>query len=490
MISYDLSVDEVASNDSNNLKTPPSPTNVNIDSSNSSQELKNEQSSVTNSKESSNIASDNNHNSSIKSNNSISIGSAKIIDDSENPSLANNSNITSSDIGKNETIDSNKMAEFFPKDNSLSLNEKVEKQIEENKSNSLLVPILSNDSPSTETNTAITSNLEETHNKTIAPPLSSNSEANNENEYSELGPDTPAVEDEPYINAKIMEKKAISYSGKLVLSDSIEAYKFLGDKNKCWPQSICYDKDGNLWVLDGQLNHINCYNTKGIEIVSFGSKGKAINELGLPVSLAVFKDFILVGDRQKNSIHIFDKKGNWLNAIQSDPNVGLKISNPVSICVRNNEIWVGDSRTNRVLCFDDRFSFLGSFGSTKESVIESISSIATDNEYIYILEEEGVLKKFGTMGNFISAFHTDIKYSTGLFIDSNKNIWITDIEAGKINCFSNDEGKILFSINKKNLSSLYKEGDKLAPSSISINSAAKIAIADTYSKNIKIFEIK
>ena len=307
----------------------------------------------------------------------------------------------------------------------------------------------------------------------------------------ELNPDTPAVEDDSsntLSESSIEPDKKLSYNGKLTLAASFDAFKFLSDKNKSWPKAICFENN-NLWVLDGQLCRITCYNTRGTEINSFGSKGQAINQLGIPVSMALFKDFVLIGDRQKNCIHIYSKKGDWLNAIQNDPNVGLKISNPVSISIKGEEIWVGDGSTNRILCFDKNFSFLGSFGSTRDSKIESITSISTDNEYIYILEEEGILKKFGSMGNFLAAVPTDSKYAVSLLVDSNKNFWITDLEKGAVYCIS-DEGKTLFSIDRKKLSGLFSDSNKFAPSSIAISNSAKIAVADTYSKQIKIFEIK
>ena len=326
---------------------------------------------------------------------------------------------------------------------------------------------------------------------TVAEPLDPNTPAVENDDYSELDPDAPAVEDDAseFPSEPVEQPKQISYNGKLKLSNSFEAYRFLGDKNKCWPKSICFDNKNNLWLLDGQLCHIICYSSKGTELLCFGKKGNARNELGIPVSLCVYKDYILVGDRQKNCIHIFNKKGDWVNAIQNDPKVGLKISNPVAISIRGDEIWVGDGSTNRVLCFDKNFSFLGSFGSSKESKINSISSISTDNEFIYILEEEGVLKKFGTMGNFISAVPTDSKYALGLFVDSRKNFWIADLEQGTVSCLSS-EGKTLYSIDRKSLSGLFNESNKFAPSSVAISSSAKIAVADTYSKQIKIFEIK
>ena len=62
------------------------------------------------------------------------------------------------------------------------------------------------------------------------------------------------------------------------------------------------------------------------------------------------------------------------------------------------------------------------------------------------------------------------------------------MEQGGVYCFS-AEGKNLFSIDKISLSGLFNDSNKFSPSALSISSSAKIAVADTYSKQIKIFEI-
>ncbi len=484
-INYDLTVDETAVSEKN-----PLPQSTNTQSV--QQESKPAQNDTKKNVEETNKVSTNKESGS----NSFSlIGGARIIDESE-PELKNNplnnpeNNTADSTTSENkadekkEEIVKNDSSDL-PKPEETSTNEaKPENEVS-------LVPNITNDSVKTEPATEEIKETEETVTAAVAEPINSNTSSVENDDYGELDPDAPAVEEDEQEATPTPQEpaKQISYKGTLKLSNTVDAYRFLGDKNKCWPKAIYFDDKNNLWVLDGQLCHIICYSPKGTELLYFGKKGKAVNELGIPVSLAVYKDYILVGDRQKNCIHIFSKKGNWINAIQSDPKVGLKISNPISICVRDEEIWVGDGSTNRILCFNKNFSFLGSFGSTKESKINSISSISTDNEFVYILEEDGILKKFGTMGNFLSAVPSDSKYAVSLFVDSKKNFWITDLEQGKVNCMSS-EGKTLFSIDRKSVSGLFSDSDKFAPSSVSISSSAKIAVADTYSKQIKIFEIK
>ncbi len=395
---------------------------------------------------------------------------------------------------------------------SISDTKKIENQISESNSINSNENQVSNiiNTPKNETQTENKS-IEET--KSIEEKIDSNADINDENnnndnndiqtavaeplgpetEALEISPDTVAIEDNqniPYNQIKVQNQKLV-YNGNLKLIKSIDVYKFIADKNKCWPKAICFDNYENLWILDGQLNKISCYDLNGREIISFGTKGKSKNEFGIPVSLAIFNNNILVGDRQKNCIHIFNREGNWVNVIQNDPNVGLKITNPVSICIRNNEeIWVGDGSSKRILCFDKNYSFLGSFGSSNDSKIESFSSVSNDNEFIYILEDNGILKKFGTMGNLISALPTDYNYSSGLYVDKNRNSWIIESEQGKIICLSPEDGKIHYLIDETLILKLLPNNKRFSPTAISISPSSKIAIADSYSKQVYIFEIK
>ncbi len=423
--------------------------------------------------------------------NSPSIGSAKIIDDSE-PKQTNELDQTELSKDTSNAIQNNS-TEIKSEIAINTSNQEVKESEPKIQQENILVPnIVASDSAKKEVivEEPINPVVEEPIKPAVAAPLDADTVASDD-EYSELDPDAPAVEEDEEVPQQEtpVTAKSLKYKGKLELINSFDAFRFLGDKNKCWPKAICYDSFDNIWILDGQLCRVICYNSKGKEIKSFGSKGKSNFELGIPVSLALFNNYILIGDRQKKCIHVFNKDGNWVNAIQSDPNVGLKISNPISICIRNNEIWIGDAGTQRVLCFDAKLSFLGSFGSSKESKIDSISAISSDNDSIFILEDEGILKKFGTMGNFVSAIPTDYKFSENLFVDKNKNYWIANSEKGKVSCFS-EEGKTLFTIDRQSLKGFYAESDKFSPSAVTLSQSSKIAVADTYSKQIKIFEIK
>lgn len=306
---------------------------------------------------------------------------------------------------------------------------------------------------------------------------------------AELGTNTMQIGAEPNSIAEKKPIKAINYNGKLTLVKDWDSSDLPTEKNKSWIKAVAFDENSNLWVLDGQLNKISCYSKDGAKIKAFGSKGSEPGSLGLPVSIAVFNNNIIVGDRQKHCVFVFDFNGNLVNIIQSSQNLGLEIANPVSIMIRNQEIWIADAGTNRVLCFDSEYRFLGSFGSTDESRIDSIAGADTDGNSIYILEEEGILKKFGPMGNFESAFSTNISFASQLYIDYSNNFWVVDSENNVICCIS-PKGEVICRIDEAMIKGADEKSRMFCPTAVSVDTDAQIIIADVGSKQIKVFELK
>lgn len=281
----------------------------------------------------------------------------------------------------------------------------------------------------------------------------------------------------------------VNYSGKLKINNYIDIYEDYTEKNKCWPQALYWDNGDKLWVLDSQLCRIQCFASDGTRLKAFGKKGNGAGELGLPVSLAVNNNTILVGDRLKHCIHVFDHNGNWLGALQSDSKSNFKLVNPISICYKENEILVGDRGLDQITCFDSNYRYKSSLGSSESSKLDSISSIAILKDSIIVLEETGNIKSYSFSGDFLSSFSTNSNIVNSLYIDKNDKIWICDNENCSVKCFSKDG----IEITKIGIDELNQAGETrmaFSPMSITINSQGIIAIADGNSRQIKLLELK
>ena len=293
-------------------------------------------------------------------------------------------------------------------------------------------------------------------------------------------------ENVPTENIKV-NNFVLDYKSKFALKESLDIYSYSDEALKCWPQALCFDSDNNLYVLDSQLCRVIVFDSNLYRVRTFGTKGSMDSEFGLPTSIAVNDDYVLVGDRQKHCIHAFSHEGEWKFAVKNSSANVLNIANPSSIIFRSNEIWVGDSVTQRILCFDKNFSFLGSFGSTNEAPLKDIVSIAYSKNSIFVLEESGALKRFSPMGAFEAAISTDFSFVVNLFADSNGNLWVCDQDKGCVRCF-NMEDEILATIDGETIGD--GQNNRIAPSAFAISPSGIVAIADVRSRQVKILEIK
>ncbi len=306
--------------------------------------------------------------------------------------------------------------------------------------------------------------------------------ANNGNDFS----DAPAVDHEAAVSPvaaeteEIISLENLATSTVFNLEKSFSAVSEEADKLNAWPQSVAWGETGGLWVLDSQLFKVSRFNLNGSLVRSFGAKGGADGQFGLPVAIAVKDQKIYVADTTKRSIHILNEDGSFAGAISGDPATAAKIDLPSGICFRKNEIWVADRAQARILCFNDQGAFLGSFSSTAAAPIVAPVSIRADADSLFFLESNGLVKKFSPMGSFDATFQSGCSESTGFDIDPWGGIWVCDPVKFMAHRFSRN-GKILTSI-------LPPPGPKpWVPTSVAVRRDGKIAITDAQNKMIHIF---
>jgi len=298
--------------------------------------------------------------------------------------------------------------------------------------------------------------------------------------------DAPAVDHETAASAvepeieEIITREDLDASSTFSLEKSFSVVSEEAEKLNAWPQSIAWGETGGIWVLDSQLFKVSRFNLNGSLVKSFGAKGSADGQFGLPVAIAVKDQKIYVADTTKRGIHILNEDGSFAGAISGDPATAAKIDLPSGICFRKNEIWVSDRAQARILCFNDQGAFLGSFASTAAAPIVSPVSIRADADSLFFLESNGLVKKFSPMGSFDATFQSGCSESTGFDVDPWGGIWVCDPVKFMVHRFSRN-GKILTSI-------LPPPGPKpWVPTSVAVRKDGKVAITDAQNKMIHIF---
>jgi sugar lactone lactonase YvrE len=273
---------------------------------------------------------------------------------------------------------------------------------------------------------------------------------------------------------------SLSENAAFVIDAGFSILENEADAAVAWPHDLCWDSNGMLWILDSQKRRISSFSRDGKLRTAFGSKGELEGSLGLPVALAVHGDLVYVSDSSMHAIHKFSSNGNFLGMIRSDPAAGLLVDLPGGICFRKEEMWVADRGTSRIMCFNPQGGFLGSFGSTAAAPIQAPISIRADSESLFILEKNGLVKKFSPMGHFDATFQTGCREGLGFDVDPWGGIWVCDAEKFKVFRFSRN-GKLLTELSAPPAPRPW------LPTAIAVRADGKVAVTDAQNKMLHIF---
>lgn len=262
---------------------------------------------------------------------------------------------------------------------------------------------------------------------------------------------------------------------------SFPVYQNDTDRIVAWPHEIVWGSGDNLWVLDSQRKMVVCYSSTGQIVNKFGSASQQL--LGVPSAIAHEMGSIFVSDAAKRSIFQFDELGNLSGTINSRSDAGQIFEVPGAITFRQSEMWVVERGADRILCFDNRGSFLGSFSSTAEAPFRSPVAIRSDKDGLIILEQSGLVKKFSSMGKFLSTFQTASVEPNGLDVDPWGTIWVCDAAKHEV---------VRFSAGGSRLSHISAPpGPKpWIPTSVAVREDGVVAVADAQNKLIHIFDWK
>jgi sugar lactone lactonase YvrE len=212
--------------------------------------------------------------------------------------------------------------------------------------------------------------------------------------------------------------------------------------------------------------------------LAFGKKGDQPGQMSLPVALTLKQGRIYVADTAQHCLHKFAEDGSFLLQIKSDPSRGAIIDVPGGLCFRGEELWAVDRGLARVCCFDVEGKYLGGFGD--HGIINSPLSVRSDDEGLFILEKNGIIKKFLPMGQQIAGFQTGCLEPRGFEVDPWGTIWVCDARQMQVVRF-NQKGRVLATIKAP-------PGPRpWMPTGVAMRKDGMLAVSDAENKKIHIF---
>jgi len=218
------------------------------------------------------------------------------------------------------------------------------------------------------------------------------------------------------------------------------------------PLGLDVDKEGNLYVADGNLKKVNIYNRDGIFLRSVGEA----SQFHRPAGIAV--------DADGNRVYVVDIGG---------------------VGTQEHRVLVFDAHSGAHL-FDigTRGTEPGQFNLPRDAAVAPDGSV-------YVVDGGNFrVEKFSADGKFLSTFGS-IGRQSGQFsrpkelaVDKNGNIYVVDAAFGNFQIFNSDE-KLLLAVGSR--SNLLEPAKFSLPSGISVDEDGRVYMVDQYFRKVDVF---
>lgn len=149
------------------------------------------------------------------------------------------------------------------------------------------------------------------------------------------------------------------------------------------PQGVCYDRGGNIYVVDSGNHRVQKFSGSGDFILSFGSQGEYEGQFQKPVDCAASGGVVYVTDGGNRRIACFDDSGNFIKNISFEG-----IEKPRSISVHRNGLLVSDEK-NGLLLYNpesERLVSMNSWEGGKGSFGRLYSALIDRDDFLYCLD--------------------------------------------------------------------------------------------------------
>lgn len=215
---------------------------------------------------------------------------------------------------------------------------------------------------------------------------------------------------------------ALDAAGNVYVSDSKKNLVFVYGKDEKplmtiggpeilkWPVGLAInDKLGRLYVANVQMHNIAVFDLSGKHLFSFARAGGRSGQLRYPNSVAIASDgSVVVADTMNARVQVFDSDGKFIRAMgnRGDGVTDLQIPKGIGVTKAGN-IYVTDGRGNKIVVFSMNGDALTSIGG----------------KFSYA----GIGKMKLLPGGFLQP--------SGLFIDKNDTIYVSDSFNGRLQIF-------------------------------------------------------
>lgn len=138
-----------------------------------------------------------------------------------------------------------------------------------------------------------------------------------------------------------------------------------------WIADVAVDGSGNIWVVDGSVQHVVKFDSSGNYVSKLGkswSSGSANDRFNNPRGVAIDSaGNIYVSDRNNHRIQVFDSSGVYsttMGVTGSPGSTNDRFNRPLHIAIDSDDnLYVADANNHRIQIFDSSHAWIATIGT-------------------------------------------------------------------------------------------------------------------------------
>lgn len=151
------------------------------------------------------------------------------------------------------------------------------------------------------------------------------------------------------------------------------------------PEGVCFDSDGNIYVVDSGNHRVQKFNPKWKFILSLGKSGEYDGQLNKPTDVAVCNNRVYVTDTGNRRVSCFDDSGNFINHLPVND-----IQAPRGINCFDNRIMIADEQKGLLFydAMEENYQWQNLTEQGKRIIAKLFSSSLDSNGFLYCLDNK------------------------------------------------------------------------------------------------------
>ena len=247
-----------------------------------------------------------------------------------------------------------------------------------------------------------------------------------------------------------------------------------GKGEMMWPSGIDMGPNGNVYITDEYMNHVNVFADGGDFLGAWGASGSGAGQLNGPTGIRFDADGnVYVAESKNNRIQKFTADGEYLGGWGEGGDGAGQFSMPYGLHIdRHGNVFVADWGNDRIQKFTPDGEFMLQFGSSGTEIGQLLrpTGMATDSEGdVYVADwGNNRVQAYDETGDIVTAFYGDareLSKSATIFISANSDF-----------------------VKARRRADTSKEWAFRRPSAIAVNDQNQILIIESISGRIQIYQ--